>query len=189
LDFIRALKDSIKPKKPLNLPSLPTDRLTIGVHVRTGGGYDTQANIDHFSLKIPRLEYYEEQLKAVCEKFKNYPIYIHIATDDSNPKALAERLKKFVDHPDFVIGFRESGNRHNSNVLEDFFLLTKFDVLIRSASLFSFAASILSDYLMEVYPIKAERKIPEERAFITEVVIDENPSHPKGYILDMSSAL
>ncbi len=48
--------------------------------------------------------------------------------------------------------FRKTGNRHDANVLEDFFSLFLFDILIRPDSNFSLVPSLLHDYAILVTP-------------------------------------
>ena len=52
-----------------------------------------------------------------------------------------------------LFGYRKVGNHHAKNVLEDFFSLFNFDILIRPRSNFSVVPSLLSDYALLCYPV------------------------------------
>lgn len=158
--------------------SLPTDKITVALHVRKGGGYDNPLlsdvattpdhpysyYSDYYSmLKFPPEFFFVEQLKIISELFNNEPIYAFIFTDDRNPLALSERFyKQLQDYPNIELDYRKENNRHNSNVLEDFFALTQFDCLIRPQSNFSLIAAKIADYKIEIYPTEChwEGKTP-----------------------------
>lgn len=163
-EFKQYIKKTIKP---INLEllkiNLPKDCINIAVHVRQGGGYDqplSNSNIKSdyyvdvdFPLKFPPLSFYIEQIKKISEIFQHSKLYIYIFTDDSNPEALVSKIKEGLqDYHNMIFDFRIKYNKHNKNVIEDFFAMTQFDCLIRSQSNFSFMAAKISDYKVEIFP-------------------------------------
>ncbi len=55
-------------------------------------------------------------------------------------------------HPNVSLHYRKEENHHTKNVLEDFFSLFHFDVLIRPRSNFSIVPQLLHDYAIVYYP-------------------------------------
>ncbi len=64
---------------------------------------------------------------------------------------------------DIQWGTREEGNRHDLNVMDDFFALLDFDCLIRPDSNFSICAEILGNHKVVVSPenVTWETEIPK----------------------------
>lgn len=143
------------PKKPLPLITPPSDKISVAVHVRKGGTYESwglsfkQGSHLH---KIPFNEFYSDQIKSVSALLGNRPLYVFIFTDDENPEALLETIKKSVNVPSIVYDCRRENNHHNTNVLEDFFSMMHFDVLIRPDSNYSILAEKLGEHSLVIYP-------------------------------------
>lgn len=150
-EFKRELKRVISPRCPLPKFELPTDKITVAIHVRRGGSFE-ELNLG-FPFKFPDDSYYLEQLKTLDTLFNHRPLYVFIFTDDREPLKI---LKTFQDYFEkfshITFDCRHTQTDHNINVLEDFFALTKFDCLIRPDSNFSVCAAKISDYLVEIEP-------------------------------------
>jgi len=63
-----------------------------------------------------------------------------------------------VNRKNITFACRENGNRHDRNVVDDFFALTKFDCLIRSDSNYSLMASKFADYKIQISPHAITKK-------------------------------
>lgn len=166
--FRQQIKEMIKPRDPEILRfDLPEDKITVALHVRKGGGFDKPLLSDaeviqhpysyyadyHSMLKFPPEKFFVEQLRRVSEHFHNAPLYVYVFTDDTNPTALVQRLKNQLgNYPNIEFDYRKENNRHDANVLKDFFALITFDCLIRPQSNFSLVAAKLADYKLEIYP-------------------------------------
>ena len=61
-------------------------------------------------------------------------------------------MKPLSYNPRIQFGYRTKDNKHNSNVLEDFFAMMDFDALIRSGSHYSAMAGVLGGISYEVSP-------------------------------------
>lgn len=191
--FREEVKQMIKPIKALNSFEIPKDKVTVAVHVRKGGGYDTpllsmqlyekvdlegafchcqndkDVYVDTaYPLKFPPDFFYVEQIKRLSEMYDDAPMYVHIFTDDKNPQLLVDRYEKAVNKPNIEFGCRKGDNQHDSNVLEDLFSLTKFDCLIRGGSNFPQIAELLGNYNIVIYPRSAQW---QNVIFISEVGI------------------
>lgn len=144
----------IKPIHPIKPLRLPKGRILIAMHVRRGGGFDhCQAEAP---TKFPPDSYYLTALKAVADRYKNKSLYVHIFTDDRKPKKIIDKLfkqlKTYGIANNVRIGGRTKHSGHDKSVLEDFFHMTQFEVLIRPDSSYSRSAGLLSAPLVEVSP-------------------------------------
>lgn len=181
--FRDILRKKIKPLNPINEIELPNDRITVALHVRKGGGYDEKLlslqfygdpTTDEMSrqcvcgshsrdftdigytVKLPPDQFYVQQIKALSEMYNDAPLYVHLFTDDQNPQALIDRYNHAVGKKNIAYGCRQSGNRHDANILDDLFNMIRFDCLIRSGSNFPQIAQLLGNYQVVLYPKRAE---------------------------------
>lgn len=152
--FRELVRQQIKPKKELSLIHPPSDSINIAIHIREGGGVDNPNGEDLLGgaegggMKILPLNFYVEGLRKVLELFDERKVYCYIFTDAHNPTAtIIEKIKSRLNS-DRQISFdcRTSNTGPENNVLEDFFSLCNFDVLIRSESNFSIVPSLLHDF-------------------------------------------
>lgn len=144
--------EMLKPKKAIRLCECPKDKTTIAIHVRTGGGFDAQ-NLSFIQpIKCPPETFYLEQLTTICELLPDEELYFHIFTDDRNPAQIANRFQSYLGEERAHFAYRQEGNFHNQNVLEDLFSMMQFDCLIRPESSYSILASILKDYKILIHP-------------------------------------
>jgi hypothetical protein len=172
-DFYQALVALIKPKKSFAQPTIPENVISVALHVRRGGNFigDPPLKSDPTylnkpnkfrcfadvaePLKFPPDTFYIEQLRTAAQLAGQKPLYVHIFTDDPNPQRLAYLYKSALQEYIITFDFRETGNRHDVNVLEDFFAMTHFDIIIRPNSNFSLMAFKLKNSGMEIAPSKA----------------------------------
>lgn len=157
--YIQELQRRIKPKCTLNMPDLPEDCITIAVHIRKGTGWDIPLFAPCFEkltemhpLKWPPDSYYLDQIMRVVQQFPEKKMYIHIFTDHDKPQEIIEKYRRYIKDERIIWTCRAQNNKHDLNVLEDFFALTLFDCLIRNDSNFSFIASKLASYQILIAP-------------------------------------
>jgi len=183
--FINILKKTIAPQKQYKKHNIPKNRISVALHVRKGGGFDlpllssinkknkkTKYADKCWPLKFPPDEYYIDQIKKICNILNNAPLHIHIFTDDPNPLQILEKYKKSVEHLNITFSCRMEGNKHDKSVLEDFFSMTQYDCLIRSASNFSACADIIGNFLISIYPKNSHWE--NNKLIIDEVQIQTN---------------
>ena len=149
--FRKIVLEMIAPKEKLSMIYPPKDALSIAIHVREGGGFDSDNTRFVIPLKLPPMSYYKEALLKVFALFPNEQFACYLFTDAANPEPIAEELKSVIPMG-MTLEFRKE-NRHDINVLEDFFSLFNFDILIRSQSQFSLIPSFLHDYLIDCSPV------------------------------------
>jgi hypothetical protein len=153
--FKNEIIQALTPKQPIQIIDLPQDRITIGVHVRRGGGVDHPASCFSWPLKFPPDSYYIQQIQRLTKIFKNQPLFIYIFTDDLNPSAITEYYQKALNNPYLEFQCRRVNNSPHLNILEDFFSIPTFDCMILCQSSFSLAASKLGHYAIAITPLHA----------------------------------
>jgi hypothetical protein len=146
-EFRKLVKRSIAPKKPLVLIEPPAGKVSIALHIREGGGFDGEDIKKLHPLKFPPLEYYVNCLLSVIEKYRGESFYCYLFTDAVNPNDLVEKIKEsLLPTTPIIFDYRMEGNQHNANVLQDFFSLFNFRILIRPQSNFSLIPTLIHDY-------------------------------------------
>lgn len=152
--FRRNALKLIGPKNAVHLTYPPKEMISVALHVREGGGFDPDDVISFFKLKIPHISFYIESLKVILQLFPGKTIYCHLFTDAKDPRSCLNKiLLAMPENVPIQFQYREVGNQHDSSVLEDFFSLFNFDILIRPDSNFSIVPSLLYDYAVVCYPI------------------------------------
>lgn len=171
--FRKIVKELIAPKETLQLTLPPTDCISIAMHVREGGGFDTDAARLIVPLKLPPLDFYTEGLKYIVSLFPEKSLYCHIFTDALEPEKIVDQMKQAIGSNEWVkFDYRKEQNHHEANVLEDFFSLFHFDILIRSQSNYSLIPSLIHDYAVIYSPKDCE--IKNNSVKITELEIETN---------------
>lgn len=170
--FLEKLRERIKPRFSITSMNLPSDKVTVAVHVRKGGGTDfPPKDGPHpgimFPLKFPPDEYYIDQLKFIYDVLGQQPLYVYIFTDDFEPALIAQKYKRALAGKNIEFDCRVVGNHRDLNVLEDFFALQQFDCLVMAASNFSYMASKLGKYKITCLP--EDFVIDKGRGVITKV--------------------
>jgi len=159
--FITELRKIIAPKHPLTLTYPPEGKTSVAVHLRRGGSYDVNLPEEGLlTYKIPKDEFYINQIRNMVELIGVEQIYIYLFTDDDYPEELARKYQERLNIPGLEFHFREVGNNHYSNVLEDFFSLLNFECLIRSESNFAIMAEKIGNFKVVMSPALLE---PGER--------------------------
>ncbi len=159
-EFLKKLRTYVAPSFFIKPIAIPKDHISVAVHVRKGGGIDhplysdkiRRTFADHlWPVKFPPESYYIKQIQQISVLLQDQPLYVHIFTDDRNPRQIVERFKKAVTKNNITYGCRENANFHDSNVLEDLFNMTRFDCLIRGGSNYGQVVHLLGDYKIAIY--------------------------------------
>lgn len=160
-NFLKELKKDIALRAGGMTISLPTDKITVAVHIRQGGGVDApilsqqiyKKYIDQeHPFKFPPLQYFVDQIKRLSEMLGNQPLYVHIYTDSRNPVATMDVVKKEVGKANITFNCRRQNNAPQINVLEDMFAMAQYDCLIRSASNYARISQLIGDHKIVIYP-------------------------------------
>lgn len=155
-EFRKIVREMIAPKKRLRLVTPSKNSVNIAIHVREGGGYDSERTKIVFPLKLPPMSFYVEGFSKIISLFPEKEIFCHVFTDALNPEKIVSLLQEAVPRNSSVkFNYRKSNNSHKNNVLEDFFSLFNFDILIRSQSNFSMVPSLIHDYAIVYHPTGA----------------------------------
>jgi hypothetical protein len=152
-EFRKEVCELVAPKESLQLLSGPLSSVRVAIHFREGGTYDSPGVIEQFPMKFPPFSYYIDALLKVIELFPNKPIFCYLFTDTPNTGYVANRIKHAMPlEANVSFEFRKRSNHWRANVLEDFFSLFQFDILIRPQSNFSLIPSLLHDYAVVFFP-------------------------------------
>jgi hypothetical protein len=164
--FVNEIRTMIRPRSfEVSIP-LPKNKITVAVHIRKGAEFDAPLLYEQqtipsswegysdrgYPLKFATDNYYQEQIKRISAFFGHQPLYVYLFTDATNPIELMENYAQALQLPNIEFDCRRTTNKHDMNVLEDFFALTQFDCLIRVDSNFSLVASKLAHYKVQITP-------------------------------------
>jgi hypothetical protein len=145
--FRKEINAVLQTKIPLPLVSPPQKRISIAIHFREGGGFDLNIDELNLPLKFPPFDFYIRGLLEILDHFEGQPIYCYLFTDAKDPVAYLEQIRaRLPDDKDIVLTCRLEDNAHDAHVLEDFFSLLNFDVLIHPQSHFSMIPALIHDF-------------------------------------------
>lgn len=137
------------------------DRLNVATHVRTLSGGDTpDGSFACFPLKHPNSEYHKRQIKRVYELNLNRPMHVFLFSDTDQPLELVQQFRDYFREYDITFNIQILERPDMNNVIQDFFAMQQFDVLIATRSNFSMMAARLAFLDMLIYPIHAEGRYP-----------------------------
>ncbi len=167
--FATEIKQLLSPVHPATIIEKNENDITIALHVRKGGGFDAPLASDQvhksserksvyadqkWPTKFPPDQFYIDQLRTMRKLLNlNKRMIVYLFTDDPNPAQLAQRYKQKLADLDLEFRYRQKGNSHNANVVEDYYLMAQCDCMIRSTSLLAKAAQVLGNHEIIIYPI------------------------------------
>ncbi len=197
-DFAREIRSMAQPCESFTF-DLPENMITVAVHVRKGTGFDkplfsqqlydvdaikreelsnvhlpTKGYADvRWPTKFPPDQYYIDQLKYISEAYDHKPLFVHLFTDDPHPENLVQKYRIALNLENVTWSYRLKGNRHNANVVYDFYAMSQFDCLIRSDSRYAYAVQLIGNHKLVMYP---DHGTWFDRTLIVDtiVVIDRN---------------
>ena len=136
--------------------------LNVATHVRTLSGGDTpEGSLAYFPLKHPTSAYHKRQIKRVYEFNMNRPMHVFLFSDTNKPAELLQEFREYFRGYDITFNMQMLEHPDLSNVVQDFFAMQQFDVLIATRSNFSMMAACLGSFDMILYPAHAEGRWPE----------------------------
>lgn len=194
-EFMKMMQKEISPKNPLPSLPIPEGHLPIALHIRRGTSYEfpifqegATSNLirkpeeydipehnfhdKYMPHKMLPDRWYTEMLRYVRNLYPEQPFYVYIFTDDPKPHVFADIFTKALNDPLMVFDYNkyeiDYGAKHYlHNVLEDFFAMMQFDVVIRAQSWFSEMACRLARPKLEI-------SVGEHRWEGRKLVITEN---------------
>lgn len=156
--FQKITRQMVLPKKNYRWITPPKESVNIAIHLRNGGTFDTGNFAEHFLTKFPPLDFYLDALLQTIDFFKGKQIYCYLFTDAAEPEKLIELFQEKIPSETMItFDWRKENNVHNRNVLEDFFSLLHFDVLIHPHSNFSVVPSLIHDYAISYSPLSGKK--------------------------------
>jgi len=178
-EFKKKMRKVIRPKIEIDYPPLPQDHIAIALHIRTGGGFKMDRQLyAKYPMRFAPFHFYRDQVKRLLLLYPKKKLYVHIFTDDKDPKDIVKYLKNEISSDRITYGCREIGNKHNQHVVEDFFFMLKFKCLIRPTSNFSKVAEFLGNYEIIIVPA-TYHKIDDETWLIDTIRFTQRQSDGK----------
>lgn len=176
-DLTNHLCHMIRPRYAIKEFALPTDRASVAVHVRKGGGFDRpllsrqqyskeqlaqakqngRRNAGNYqdilnAPKFPPDQFYIDQIVHLSQLLKDQPLYVFIFTDDQNPLKIMQEYEKVINKSNISFDCRHEKNHYSMNIVEDMIYMSRFDYLIRPESAFSIISQIIGKHKMIIHP-------------------------------------
>lgn len=171
------LRRLISPRVAVQYINLPADKMTVAVHVRKGGGFDSPLyskqryntqELIHTSItsvpraqgrfqdilntpKFPPEQFYIDQIIQLSEELNDTPLYVYLFTDDQNPQQLKFSFETAVGKSNITFDARTQHD-FRTTFIDDFFNMACFDYLIRPESAFSIVAQIIGHHKKVIFP-------------------------------------
>ncbi len=155
--FRKVVQELIAPIDPIETIKPAPERVNVALHFRSGRGFDPDARKSDLPTKFPPFDFYVEGLKKVIELFDSYEISCFIFTDDPEPEKLMKRFQKAIAPDRILFNCRSEAGCVQDLVLEDFFSLFNFDILIRGGSNYSMVPSLIHDFALVYSPRSASK--------------------------------
>ena len=107
-------------------------------------------------IKFPPNQYYIDHLKYLSDFLATKQLLVYLFTDDPNPESIVTRYSEALRfYPRIIFSYRQAGNHHTKNVLEDLFAIMQCDCLISASSSFAHAAQLLGNHSILIMPTHA----------------------------------
>ena len=200
--FGQEIAQLLMPKKTFDYP-LPHNIITVAMHMRKGGGYDKPlaselyrpaqsaegtgrrtcryAYVDRNEpYKFPPEQYYLDQLIFLHTLLDKQPLYVHLFTDDQNPQDIADRIQTKLHEAgitNIFITYRKETNRHDMNIIEDIYTMSRFDYLIKSESHYPWIAQMIGKHKAIFSPISFVWRGDFLDFNVTEIAIPDRTNH------------
>ncbi|MDR3647102.1 MAG: hypothetical protein P4L22_06185 [Candidatus Babeliales bacterium] len=110
--------------------------------------------IERYMTKFPPEQYYVDQICKVADELKMHKLFIEIFTDDNNPYALIDRLKKAANRKNIVFYYQDNRKlSFKERIYTDLYKMSLFDGLIRSESYFPRISEIMGNHKFVIFPL------------------------------------
>jgi hypothetical protein len=181
--FSTYLKNSSTPRVPI--PNLRQEGcLNVAVHVRTLSGDDTaETSILVFPMKVTTTGYQKRQIKRVYEWNLGRPMYVFLFSDTKDPTGLLREFENHFQGHSITFGIQLHERADLNHVVQDFFAMHAFDVLIATQSNFSMMSWRLGSFDMVLFPARAAGAYPN--TYIDRVQVISRKSEWFPYALDL----
>jgi hypothetical protein len=156
--FRKKVQSLISPRQKMQKITHAKNTIPVALHIRTGGGFLMDKMLQtKYPLRFLPLDFYIDQIKRLFFHYPGKNFYIHLFTDDEHPEKMVDYLEKNIQNKNITYGYRKEKNKHNKNVLEDFFAMMQFEVLIRPISNFSKMAEYLGSHVLIITPVNFKK--------------------------------
>lgn len=127
----------------------------------------------YYPFRFPPEQFYIDQIRYLSELLADYPLYVFIFTDAKYPEAIAHIFRSaLADKPNITFDHHKYTQSTGQQVLQDLFLMSRFECLIRPASHFSEVAEFIGIHQIILFPRNYEWQ--DDKLMITEVNVRIN---------------
>lgn len=160
-EFHKLLQQAFLPR--IQLPNLRKEGcLNVADHVRTlSGGDGIHSSIDPLPLKHPKLSYHRRQIQKIYEWNLRKPMHVFLFSDTGCPLKLVENFREYFAGTNITFEIQNLDRPDTDHVLQDFYAMQQFDVLIATQSNLSMMASRIADFDMVIFPVHVRGKYPD----------------------------
>ena len=178
LKFRQILKKALLPQTVKPIAPGEYDTFTVGLHIRTGGTaahifnvkkrkYETKSSSDiksgdrfvldknhkkNHPLKFLDAPFYVAQIQKLVRLYPEKKLSVYLFTDDEHPDKIAHDLTRLINNTHVSFIFRDKGNKHDANIIDDLIGLIHCDCLIRSESTFAVLAEFFGNHDVVISP-------------------------------------
>ncbi len=129
-NFIEWVRPCLEPHIPLSLLKLPSDKVTVALHIRRPYGIDGDESIYQiFPYKFLPDQFYIDQLHWIYEEMGRRPLYVYIFSNDPRAKKIAAALQLGAKNRNITFDYPKVLNENMEGVLADFYSMMHFDCL------------------------------------------------------------
>jgi len=153
--FIEWARPFLSPRVPVKTLSLPTDKITVALHIRRNVGVDGDRRLTNlYPYKFLSNIFYLDQIRWIYKEFNEQPLYIYFFSNDPDMEKVAEFYKKTLNIDNITFDWGKE-----SSVLTDFYSMMQFDCLVRPQSNLSIVASKFGRQKLVISPehVKVKR--------------------------------
>lgn len=152
-DFIEWVRPCLEPRIPVKLLPLPSDKVTVALHIRRPYGIDGYESVYQiFPYKFLPDQFYVDQLRWIYEEMGRRPLYVYLFSNDPRTRKIAAILKLKVNNRNITFDYPNVLNETREGVLDDFFSMMHFDCMVRPDSNLSIVASKLGYQTIVISP-------------------------------------
>jgi hypothetical protein len=125
-----------------------------------------------WTTKFPPEQYYIDQINLLAANTSD-TVVVRVFTDDKDPLALIDRLKANCTNDRIRFEYHDNRDKgYKKMMVEDLYLMSQCDALIRSTSRFAIIAEVLGNYKTVILPTKGTW-LNNKKLIISDIVIRE----------------
>lgn len=156
-EFRQSVIDDLSTLDNKKLPELRKDCLNVAIHYRDGGTFDDEMIKYSLPLKFPPMEYYQQQMKYILERFSDRNVHFEIFTDKIDHASLKVAFQEFAKklakgNQKVSVDYNDLEKDLEKKVVTDMIGMSKYDCLVRADSGLSRFSGLIGNLKLEILP-------------------------------------